>query len=147
MQQPLYCNNQYCERHQHLSLDLRTCELQGQYQLANASSRHLTFWPATQHEALARHSQSSHGQEDRGDLLAVLAVSPDMGVADFCTWAGGYLPSIRDMRFVRRDDARASCLVLLRFSSAATAASFHKEHNNKAVADVLPSRRTTRLHG
>ncbi len=73
-----------------------------------------------------------------------------MGVADFCTWAGGYLPSIRDMRFVRRDDARASCLVLLRFNSAATAASFHKEHNNKpvrAAADVLPSRRKTRLHG
>lgn len=30
-------------------------------------------------------------QEDRGEMLAVLAVSPDMGVADFCTWAGAMI--------------------------------------------------------
>lgn len=76
--------------------------------------------------------------EDRGNMLAVLAVSPDMGVADFCTWAGGYLPSIRDMRFVRRDDARASCLVLLRFDSAATAVTFHKERDNKPFWTLEP---------
>ena len=73
-------------------------------------------------------------QESHREILAVLAVSPDMGVADFCTWTGGYLPSIRDLRFVHRDDSRTSCLVLLRFDTAATAAAFHKEHNNKPVS-------------
>lgn len=67
-------------------------------------------------------------------MLAVLAVSPDMGIADFCTWTGGYLPSVRELRFVRRDDSRNSCLVLLRFDAAATAAAFYKEHNNKPVS-------------
>lgn len=37
------------------------------------------------------------------------------------------------MRFVRRDDSRTSCLVLLRFDTAATAAAFHQERNNKPV--------------
>ena len=69
-------------------------------------------------------------------MLAVLAVSPDMGIADFCTWTGGYLPSVRELRFVRRDDSRNSCLVLLRFDAAATAAAFHKEHNNKPVSQM-----------
>jgi BRCA1-associated protein len=76
--------------------------------------------------------------EQHGDMLAVLAVSPDMGIADFCTWTGGYLPSVRELRFVRRDDSRNSCLVLLRFDAAATAAAFHKEHNNKPFWTLEP---------
>lgn len=73
-------------------------------------------------------------QDNLGSHLAVLAVQPEMGVSEFCTFMGGYLPSVREMRFVRRDDApRGDCLVLIQFDDASRAARFYRHHNNKPV--------------
>lgn len=76
-------------------------------------------------------------QSSSGSHLAVLAVQPEMGVSEFCTFMGGYLPSVREMRFVRRDDSlRGECLVLIHFDDASRAARFYRQHNNKPVQIV-----------
>jgi BRCA1-associated protein len=69
----------------------------------------------------------------RGDRLCVLALPADMGVAEFCSFVGAYLPHIKDMRLVRREGGRAACMVLLRFISAATTDEFYLNLNNKPV--------------
>ena len=56
-----------------------------------------------------------------------------MGVADLCVFVGGYLPRVREMRMVRREDGRALCLVLLRFDSQASADGFYADFNNRPV--------------
>jgi BRCA1-associated protein 2 len=63
----------------------------------------------------------------------VLAIPPDMGVADFCEFLGGCLRSVREMRFVRRDGGKGVCLVLLRFDSQDSADSFYQNYNTKPV--------------
>ena len=73
-------------------------------------------------------------RQDHGNQLAVLAVQSEMGVSEFCTFLGSYLASVREMRFVRRDDApHGDCLVLLTFDSAAMAVKFYQQHNQKPV--------------
>ncbi len=73
-------------------------------------------------------------RQDHGNQLAVLAVQSEMGVSEFCTFLGSYLASVREMRFVRRDDApHGDCLVLLTFDSAAMTAKFYQQHNQKPV--------------
>ena len=47
---------------------------------------------------------------------------------------------VREMRLVRREDARGVCLVLLRFSDADTAAGFYDNYNGRPVSS--PSRRS-----
>ena len=56
-----------------------------------------------------------------------------MGVADLCVFVGGYLPRVREMRMVRREDGRALCLVLLRFDNQASADGFYADFNNRPV--------------
>lgn len=74
-----------------------------------------------------------------GSHLAVLAVQPEMGVSEFCTFVGGFLPSVRTMRFVRQDNtSQGDCLVLLQFESDARAAQFYKQHNNQPFWTLEP---------
>ena len=72
-------------------------------------------------------------QEGRSERLCVLALPPGMCVADFCAFVGGYLPSVREMRLVRRSDESSVCLVLLRFKDRPTADLFYTDFNNRAV--------------
>jgi hypothetical protein len=72
-------------------------------------------------------------QEGRCERLCVLALPADVGVADFCAFVGGYLPRVREMRLVRREDGRSLCLVLLRFDSLASTDAFFADFNNKPV--------------
>eukprot|EP00891_Asterochloris_glomerata_P002835 jgi/Astpho2/2835/Aster-00995 len=58
-----------------------------------------------------------------------------MCVADFCAFVGGYLPSVREMRLVRRSDESSVCLVLLRFKDRPTADLFYIDFNNRAVCN------------
>eukprot|EP00208_Stichococcus_sp_RCC1054_P005045 CAMPEP_0206147946 /NCGR_PEP_ID=MMETSP1473-20131121/35096_1 /ASSEMBLY_ACC=CAM_ASM_001109 /TAXON_ID=1461547 /ORGANISM="Stichococcus sp, Strain RCC1054" /LENGTH=183 /DNA_ID=CAMNT_0053545105 /DNA_START=326 /DNA_END=873 /DNA_ORIENTATION=- len=77
--------------------------------------------------------------EALGNQLAVLAVQPEMGVSEFCDFLGGFLASVREMRFVRRDDVpRGDCLVLLTFDTPATAARFYQQHNQKPFWTLEP---------
>ena len=73
-------------------------------------------------------------QADRSERLCVLAMPLDMGVADFCSFVGGYLPKLREMRFVRREDGKSVCLILLRFESLAIADSFFHDYHDKPVS-------------
>ena len=73
-------------------------------------------------------------QEGRSERLCVLALPLGMSVADFCAFVGGYLPSVRDMRLVRRSDESSVCLVLLRFKDRPTADLFYSDFNNRAVS-------------
>ncbi len=72
-------------------------------------------------------------QEGRSERLCVLALPLGMCVADFCAFVGGYLPSVREMRLVRRSDESSVCLVLLRFKDRPTADLFYIDFNNRAV--------------
>ena len=63
----------------------------------------------------------------------MLALPADMGIADFCAFVGGYLPRVREMRLVRREDGRSLCLVLLRFDALASADAFYADFNHKPV--------------
>ena len=58
----------------------------------------------------------------------------DLGVAEFCAFLGAYLPSVKEMRLVRREGgAKHQCLVFLRFDSVKQAALFFKDFNGKPV--------------
>ena len=72
-------------------------------------------------------------QEGRSERLCVLALPLGMSVSDFCAFVGGYLPSVREMRLVRRSDESSACLVLLRFKDRPTADLFYSDFNNRAV--------------
>lgn len=72
-------------------------------------------------------------QVGRADRLCVLALPADMGVAEFCSFVGAYLPQIRDMRLVRREGGHTACMVLLRFTSSVSADDFYRTFNNKPV--------------
>jgi len=61
----------------------------------------------------------------------------DFGVADFCSFLGAYLPSVREMRVVRSEVAKNVCLVFLSFDSVKQAALFYKDYNGKAVESPL----------
>jgi hypothetical protein len=85
-------------------------------------------------------NRPSQMQDSLGSHLAVLAVQPEMGVSEFCTFVGGFLPSVRTMRFVRQDNtSQGDCLVLLQFESDARAAQFYKQHNNQPVSFLCSS--------
>ena len=57
----------------------------------------------------------------------------DLGVADFCSFVGGYLPKLREMRVVRREDGKSVCLILLRFDSLDMADSFYTDYHDRPV--------------
>ena len=78
-------------------------------------------------------------QEDRCERLCMLALPAETGVADLCAFVGGYLPRVREMRLVRREDGRSLCLVLLRFDSLASADEFYADFNNKPVNALHPA--------
>jgi BRCA1-associated protein len=56
-----------------------------------------------------------------------------MGMADFCSFVGAYLPRIREMRLVRRESGRNACMVLLRFTDSTSTDEFYLDFNNKPV--------------
>lgn len=58
----------------------------------------------------------------------------DMGVAEFCSFVGGYLPALREMRVVRREDGKSVCLILLRFESLETTDSFYTDYHDRPVS-------------
>lgn len=58
----------------------------------------------------------------------------DMGVAEFCSFVGAYLPKLREMRVVRREDGKSVCLILLRFESLEIADSFFCDYHDKPVS-------------
>ena len=58
----------------------------------------------------------------------------DMGMAEFCSFVGAYLPKLREMRIVRREDGKSVCLILLRFDSLETADSFFHNFHDKPVS-------------
>ena len=66
----------------------------------------------------------------------MLAMPLDMGVAEFCSFVGAYLPKLREMRVVRREDGKSVCLILLRFDSLQTADSFFHDFHDKAVSSM-----------
>ena len=78
-------------------------------------------------------------QTDRSERLCVLAMPLDMGVAEFCSFVGAYLPKLREMRVVRREDGKTVCLILLRFDSLETADSFFQDFDDKPVSPRCPS--------
>lgn len=67
----------------------------------------------------------------------MLAMPLDMGVAEFCSFVGAYLPKLREMRVVRREDGKSVCLILLRFDSLETADSFFHDFHDKPVSPQL----------
>lgn len=75
-----------------------------------------------------------HVQADRSERLCVLAMPLDMGVAEFCSFVGGYLPKLREMRVVRREDGKSVCLILLRFENLEIADSFFHDYHDKPVS-------------
>lgn len=78
-----------------------------------------------------------HVQADRSERLCVLAMPLDMGVAEFCSFVGGYLPKLRKMRVVRREDGKSVCLILLRFENLEIADSFFHDYHDKPVSFAL----------
>ncbi|KAA6419525.1 MAG: BRCA1-associated -like [Trebouxia sp. A1-2] len=72
---------------------------------------------------------------DRSERLCVLAMPLDMGVAEFCSFVGGYLPKLREMRVVRREDGKSVCLILLRFENLEIADSFFHDYHDKPVCN------------
>ncbi|DBA77623.1 hypothetical protein WJX77_012528 [Trebouxia sp. C0004] len=75
---------------------------------------------------------------DRSERLCVLAMPLDMGVAEFCSFVGGYLPKLREMRVVRREDGNSVCLILLRFENLEIADSFFYDHHDKPFSSLEP---------
>ncbi len=73
-------------------------------------------------------------QLDRSERLCILAMPLDMGVAEFCSFVGGYLPKLREMRVVRREDGKSVCLILLRFETLEIADSFFHDYHDKPVS-------------
>lgn len=73
-------------------------------------------------------------QEEHGEKVCVLSMPVDMGVAEFCSFVGAYLSSIREMRLVRRSGGKQQCLIFLRFDTIKTAALFYRDYNTKPVS-------------
>lgn len=69
----------------------------------------------------------------------MLAMPLDMGVAEFCSFVGAYLPKLREMRVVRRENGKSVCLILLRFDSLETADSFFQDFHDKPVSSMRDS--------
>lgn len=64
--------------------------------------------------------------------MCVLCVPSDVGVQEFCHFCGPYLKSIKEMRFLRRENTRGTVyMVYLRFVDDAAAQSFVEEHNGR----------------
>lgn len=67
-------------------------------------------------------------------MLCCLAIPADMSVAEFCTFCGAYLPTIRSLRVLRREARqRVVCMVLIRFGTQQQADDFYRDFNCKPV--------------
>lgn len=75
-----------------------------------------------------------------GDTLCCLAIPADMSVAEFCTFCGAYLATIREMRVLRREamSKKHVCMVLIKFDSSRTASAFLLDNNNKPFCSLEP---------
>jgi BRCA1-associated protein len=63
----------------------------------------------------------------------VLSLPAGIGVANFCSFVGAFLTRIQELRVVRRESGRGSCMVLLQFKDAKTADSFYANYNDRPV--------------
>ena len=63
----------------------------------------------------------------------MLSLPAGVGFANFCSFVAAFLPRIRELRVVRRESGRGSCMVLLRFKDASTTDEFYMEYNDKPV--------------
>ena len=76
--------------------------------------------------------------------LCVLSLPAGVGFANFCSFVGAFLTKIRELRVVRREGGRGSCMVLLQFKDAKTADSFYANYNDRPVGlrrSMAPCRR------
>ncbi|CAL8470200.1 g9742 [Coccomyxa elongata] len=112
-----------------------------QVSVGNPRVEHLT---GTVHLYRQTHGRDEAGPfsaklpDGRGDRLCVLALPADMGVAEFCSFVGAYLPQIKEMRLVRREEGRTACMVLLRFMSKTNTDEFYLHFNNKPFSSLEP---------
>lgn len=65
--------------------------------------------------------------------LCVLSLPAGVGFANFCSFVAAFLPRIRELRVVRRESGRGSCVVLLHFKDASTTNEFYMSYNDKPV--------------
>lgn len=65
--------------------------------------------------------------------LCVLSLPAGVGFANFCSFVGAFLARIRELRVVRREGGRGSCMVLLQFKDVNTADSFYANYNDRPV--------------
>ena len=77
----------------------------------------------------------SHGllQGEACTQLCVLSLPAGVGFANFCSFVAAFLPRIRELRVVRRESGRGSCMVLLHFKDASTTNDFYMNYNDKPV--------------
>ncbi|KAK9837153.1 hypothetical protein WJX81_006530 [Elliptochloris bilobata] len=112
------------------------------FSAGNPCVEHLTGTVHLYRQVLSREEAESISPgslpEGRCERLCILALPADMGVADLCAFVGGYLPRVREMRMVRREDGRSLCLVLLCFDNQASADGFYADYNNKPFSSLEP---------
>lgn len=84
-------------------------------------------------------SQTRHLPPNRSEQLCVLALPPDMGFPEFCTFLGAYFDRVKEVRLVRRDSAaKSTCLVLLRFDAQDAADGFYTDFNGEPFCMLEP---------
>ncbi len=66
--------------------------------------------------------------------LCVLSLPAGVGFANFCSFVGAFLAHIRELRVVRREGGRGSCMVLLQFWDAKTTRDFYVNYNDTPVS-------------
>lgn len=77
-------------------------------------------------------------QEGHGDRICLLAIPMDVGIGELCTFFGAFLPSVREMRLVRRKESKRTYLAFLTFDSVKQGALFFKSYNGRAVSFINP---------
>ncbi|CAK0773568.1 hypothetical protein CVIRNUC_004079 [Coccomyxa viridis] len=70
--------------------------------------------------------------------LCVLSLPAGVGFANFCSFVAAFLPRIRELRVVRRESGRGSCVVLLHFKDASTTNEFYMSYNDKPFSSLEP---------
>ena len=69
--------------------------------------------------------------------LCVLSLPAGVGFANFCSFVGAFLAQIRELRVVRREGGRGSCMVLLQFWDAETTHDFYANYNDTPVSFAI----------
>ena len=64
----------------------------------------------------------------------MVSLPAGVGFANFCSFVGAFLARIRELRVVRREGGRGSCMVLLQFWDSKTASDFYVNYNDTPVS-------------